>query len=168
MAKVHHVKKARKHHRRFGVKKGQEYWWWKRRAPGQRVGFKVVSPKKPKPSQVEGNPYRATILEFQERCEADPTADTLREVAAELEELAEEQEEKRRNMPNQLQDSDAGQMLEARAAACRSLASELETAASEIEDLEMADDPDGDGNPGEGDCRPAAEEIVGAISWEVE
>lgn len=89
MPKVHYVAKARKHNKRYGIKKGQPYWWWKRRAPGQVAGWKVVSLSPPRPSQLAGSPFMQQVLSLQEGLGC--SAESAREAAEALRELAEEQ-----------------------------------------------------------------------------
>lgn len=168
MAKVHHVKKARKTKRKHGIVKGQPYWWLKRRAPGQREGRKVYFTKPPRPSQVEGNPFLAAVLALQEGIDdagEEGLADAMRQAASEMWQLADEQDEKADNMPDALQDSETAQMLRDRAESCREIAEELEQAADEVEALlsENCEPEDG----AEGDNRDP-KEIAGAVSWDIE
>lgn len=65
--------------------------------------------------------------------DAETVKDACQSAAESVRELGQEQEEKRGNMPDSLQDSDTGNLLQERADACETLADELEEAASNIE-----------------------------------
>lgn len=169
MAKLHHVKKARKTKRKHGIVRGQPYWWLKRRAPGQRAGYKVYFSKRPRPSQVEGNPFRKAVLALEESvqdADVGSLAEALHSVAEELRALAQEQEDKLGNMPEALQDSDTGEMLRNRAEQCEAVADELESAADEIEGL-TDDDNDGE-EAGGSSATEKAREIADGVSWDID
>src|SRR5207248_1872438 len=69
-------------------------------------------------------------------------ASALEEIASSVREAGEECEGNRSNMPDGLQDSETGQLLETRAEQCNTMADDLESAASEISTL--GDDKEGD------------------------
>lgn len=159
MAKLHYVAKARKTKRKYGIVRGQPYWWLKRRAPGQTAGYKVYFSKRPRPSQVEGNPFRSGVLALEESvqdADVGGLAEAMRSAAEELRELAQEQEEKVSNMPEALQDSETGERLRNRAEQCETVADELESAADEVEGLDNDDDGE------------KAREIADGISWDID
>ena len=142
MPRVHFVKKARKTKKAFGIKKGQSYYWW-----AFRYGGKRVSKTYPRPSQLTQSEYFSTAYQLQEQIEdlkiegeeQEDIANELRSVADELRSLGQETSDKVSNMPEQLQDSDIGQMLEERGECCETTADELDYAADEIETLESED-----------------------------
>lgn len=126
MAKAHFVKKARKDNP--AVKKGQSYWWWK-----FRNGSKQYSAVQPKLSQLTQSEFLSQWYCIEETLIADiMEVDRIRNTEdavwhlqtsvdnaiEDLEILLCEQEEKRGNMPDHLQDSDTGTLLEERAYAC--------------------------------------------------
>lgn len=141
MATLHHVKKSRKAYRADGIKKGQPYWWWKFRNSGI-----YRSPTEPKRSQLTQSEFYGTIWDIEDRIselKADSSLEeAVKEIIDELTQLGEEQEEKRNNMPDSLQDSETGNLLEERKDACENAASELEQIDLEF-DLDSAAEDDG-------------------------
>jgi hypothetical protein len=136
VARAHFVQKARKDNKEEGIKKGDSYYWWK-----FRYGGKCYSKTPPKASQLTQSAHLGLIFGIQERLEAlsseTPWDDVKGEVESAIEELrqeAEECDEKRNNMPEALQDSETGDLLEQRRESC-------ETASDELEgiDLEVAE-----------------------------
>ena len=137
MPRVHFVKKARKDN--SAVKKGESYFWWKtRRTIGKSfVGTKHRSAKRPRPSQLTSSDFMRQLLSIQERAqdvsaggetpsELVSTMESLSgELADELESLADEQDEKRDNMPDGLRDGPTGELLEERGYAVRDMADTL-------------------------------------------
>lgn len=138
MPRVNFVKKARKAIPESGIKVGESYYWW-----SFRYGGKRVSKTHPRPSQLTQSEYLSTAYSLQEQLEdfeIDPEdmaslSNELTSIADDLRTLGSEQEDKRSNMPDQLQDGEIGERLQNRAEACEEVASELESAASEVEDL---------------------------------
>jgi hypothetical protein len=131
MARAYYVKSARKDNP--AVKKGQPYWWWKFRYGGKRY-----SATRPRPSQLTSSPYYSAIrqmIEFVEDSEF-PVGDTDQletvrdDLTTQLQELLDETQDALDNMPEQLQD---GSVLQERVEA-------LESAISEVEDVEAPDD----------------------------
>lgn len=125
MPKVNFVKAAAKDNR--VAKKGESYYWWK-----FRFGGKHMSKTPPRPSQLTQSDFLSRQMELEERI-AELTADTYEQLKADVDEivmeiraLGEEQEEKLNNMPDSLQQSPTGELLENRASACEDWAGELE------------------------------------------
>lgn len=124
-----HQQVARKDYPREGIKAGETYYSWtfkNQRGPGTKVRSKT----RPRPSQLTRSEYLSAAYALQERIE-DLTADSdlpgnVEEIVSDLRSLAEEQEEKRNNMPEGLQDGDTGQLLETRAQNTNDFADELE------------------------------------------
>lgn len=133
MPKVHTVKKARKAYKAYGIKKGDTYYWWK-----FRYGGKVMSKTYPKRSQLTRSDYLATLYDLEDSiaewsAESPEGLAAMRdELVSDLETLRDEQEEKRDNMPEQLQDSGSGELLQERYDA-------LDGAISELESIDLDD-----------------------------
>lgn len=132
MPRVHHVKKARKDNP--VAKRGESYYWWK-----FRYGGKQYSKTPPKQSQLTQSPYYATLYDLQDEiaeadCCDEDTLEALKERVSEaLRELGQECQEKVDNMPDSLQHSPTGELLQERADAC-------DSAADEVENIETFDD----------------------------
>lgn len=123
MPKVHFVKKARKDNSL--VKNGESYYWWK-----FRRGGKHLSKTYPKQSQLTQSEFLGELYRLQEEIEDLVADDSLASAVADLAErfrtLGEEQSDKRDNMPDSLQDSPTGELLQTRADRCEEIASDLE------------------------------------------
>lgn len=125
MAKATFVKAARKAVPSAGINVGDSYYWW-----AFRYGGKHYSKTPPKPSQLTQSNFLAQLYAIQEDQGDLPADDNLpsavEDLVSRLNDLADECESNRENMPESLQDSETGQLLESRADACRSAADELE------------------------------------------
>lgn len=145
MPRVNRVNKARKDQGTCGncgvlISRGDEYVWWKFRWSGRYVRC-GKSECYPRASDLTQSEYYATMAEHESTLNelavnADidsDTADDLRSLADEIEDYGQEQSERRNNMPYQLQDAEAGELLQTRAEACENLANELRNAADEVE-----------------------------------
>lgn len=64
------------------------------------------------------------------------SAEELKELAERVRTLGEEQEERRGNMPDSLQESPSGELLSERAGECEELADELDELATRLEEEE--------------------------------
>lgn len=144
MARAHYVKKAAKSYKDEGIKKGEPYWWWK-----FRYGSKIRSKTQPKASQLTQSEFLGAIADFEERIAALGKMDDLDEmkserdsIVEEIRQLGEEQDEKRNNMPDSLQDSDTGQLLEERQQECENMADELDGVDLDLEKEEGESDED--------------------------
>jgi hypothetical protein len=126
MAKATFVKAARKAVPSAGIEVGDSYWWWK-----FRYGGKHYSKTRPKQSQLTRSEFYGQIYSIQEEIEELQPTDELQsqveDIANRLRDLGEEQSSKRDNMPDSLQDSATGELLQERADACENAASELES-----------------------------------------
>jgi hypothetical protein len=151
MARVHFVKKAAKDNKAAGVKKGDSYYWWANRMPGSMSGVKRYSKTPPLPWQtMPPGSFRATVGELEHRLQdfsageatgedgVDALRSHLEEIAGEVRELADEQDEKFTNMPDGLQQGDTGQLLEGRAQSLNDWADAIEAIDLDGEDLESA------------------------------
>ena len=118
------------------IAKGQSYWWWK-----FRHGGKHTSLTQPKPSQLTQSSFLSAVYGIQERIAElsadDGLADARDEIVGELEELRDQAEESRENMPESLQESATGELLQARYDAMQEAIDELE--GIELEPFEPAD-----------------------------
>lgn len=114
MAHAHLVKAARKDYPDVGIKKGESYWWWK-------FNFSRTvhrSKTQPKRSQLTQSAFLSHIYDIEERIQGMGT-DTdiegeIEDIKSDLENLRDEQEEKRSNMPEQLQETGSGEILQNR------------------------------------------------------
>lgn len=127
MPKVTFVKKARRDYLTYGIKKGESYYWWK-----FRFGARHVSKTYPKPQELTQSDFLKSVYDIQEEVDkisGEDTDDLESQVSCitdEIRNLASEQEDKRSNMPDQLQDSGSGEMLQNRADSLNEWADELE------------------------------------------
>jgi hypothetical protein len=136
MPRVTFVKAARKDNP--VCKQGESYYWWKFRFGGKRYSL-----TRPKPSQLTQSEYFGTLYGLCEYIgdyhvepgQEDAVVDLRDDVTSQLEELRDEQEEKRSNMPEGLQDSPTGELLQERYEALDSAIGEIE----QIEDPEQWD-----------------------------
>lgn len=145
MPRVTAVARARKAQGECGkcgakIKQGDSYRWWKFRYGGRRI--RCAKPEcAPRPSDLTQSAFYSQLYGLQDSLDtaiADRSVDDLRAVADELRSLGEECSSNRDNMPEGLQDSETGELLQTRADECESKADEIESAADELEGL--ADD----------------------------
>lgn len=144
MPKVHTVRKARKPIPSAGVAVGDTYYYWFTRTTVGKsfISHRHVSKTYPKPSQLTQSEFYRSLLETEESlstpdnlADLETFADEVETAAEEIDNLADEQEDKRDNMPDSLQDSETGSLLETRAESCRELVEALRNAASSVRDL---------------------------------
>jgi hypothetical protein len=125
MPRVHHVKKARKDNP--VCKAGGSYYWWKFRYGGKRYSLTY-----PKQSQLTQSPYYANLYDLQDtiadsECSDESEFESLRDQVAEsLQEFGQECQDSLDNMPDSLQYSPTGELLQERIDACDSAVSEVE------------------------------------------
>jgi len=135
MPRVHFVKKAMKDN--VAVKKGEPYYWWE-----FRFGGKHYSATPPKQSQLTQSEFLSTVYDLNDRLDsltADDFSDLgfqLQDIADEFRSQAEECESKKSNMPDSLQESPTGNLLEERACACNDIADSLENIDCEVDESE--------------------------------
>ena len=138
MARTHFVKCARKDNPAAGVKKGESYYWWK-----FRRGAKHFSKTPPKQSQLTGSEFLSQALNLNELlaeldCEnIEMLKDEIQDIAEQFRELGSDCEDKRSNMPDQLQDCETGEKLGDRASACEDVADELEAVDCEVDEDDL-------------------------------
>lgn len=116
-----HRRKANKDYPKFDIKKGDIYYAWQFRNQDE-----VKSKTYPKPQQLTQSDFlirlydesdRLTELsgrEFEELSEVEGIDHDLQEIIDTLTELRDEQEEKKNNMPDHLQESATGELLQGR------------------------------------------------------
>lgn len=146
MPRVTYVKKARKDNP--VVKKGGSYYWWKFRYGGKRYSL-----TRPRPSQLTQSAYFGTIYGMQEGIEdyeVDNVDDfeTLKDdITSQVDDLRSETEDSLGNMPDQLQYSPTGELLQERIDALEGIESEIDCIEEfdfDKEEYEFEDfDPDG-------------------------
>lgn len=139
MARVHHVKKARKDYPKERIKKGDSYYWWKFNF--SRYVHRSLTP--PRRSQLTQSDFLSQVYDIEDRLEGLSSCGDIDEVKAEVEEiieeirtLGEEQSEKQYNMPDSLQYSPTGELLENRAQECEEWASSIESVDIDVGDAE--------------------------------
>jgi hypothetical protein len=149
MPRVHHVKAARKGNP--VVEAGQPYYWWK-----FRYGGKHYSTTYPKGSQLTQSEYLGAVRSLVEQRDAFSAADSgegtpqervenakvdanilFEELRSGYEEQAEECRERQYNMPDALQESPTGALLGERAEACDAVSSEIDSAESQLDSVEL-------------------------------
>ena len=125
MARAQFAKKTRKAIPDAGIKVGDSYYWWKFRFGGKRY-----SKTAPKRSQLTQSDFYGQIYDIEDEIAELDADDSLpscvEDIASRIREIGDECEEKRGNMPEQLQDSASGELLQERKDACDSAADELE------------------------------------------
>lgn len=180
MARATFVKKARKAHPEAGIKKGESYWHWSFRVGSRFV--KRYSKTQPKRSQLTQSAFLSAMYDIEDSLDDEVKsflkgendfeglASACEDAASQVRDTGEECESSRSNMPEGLQDGETGQLLEQRYDQCNSIADELESAASDIRDLqpEKPEDDEKDGDTTNEDARDEAAEVVGNINWEYE
>lgn len=134
MPRINHVKKAMKDQGSCScgkeIKKGDSYKWIKFRFGGRRVRCESCQFKSSDLTQSE---FLGQVYDLNDRI-GNLTSDmSLEDIQSEVENiieefnnLADECDDKRSNMPDSLQDSEVGCMLESRGDSCRDVASNLE------------------------------------------
>lgn len=125
MARATFVKKARKNVVGTDIKAGDSYYWWKFRFGGKRY-----SKTPPRRSQLTQSAFYSTLYDIEDYITElkadDGLEDAVSDIAQQLRDLAEECQSSRENMPESLQESDTGNMLQERSEALEAAADELE------------------------------------------
>lgn len=129
MARLHEVQKAMKDYPKEGIKKGERYYWWQFRNENGRVHR---SRTRPQPSQLTNSPFLSEALSIGEELTALTAADVLEddfsfeEYCDRIRELGDQCSDSLSNMPDSLQMSPTGELLQQRADDCEQWASDLE------------------------------------------
>ncbi len=134
MTHAHFVKAARKDYLDVGIKKGESYWWWKFNF--SRTVYR--SKTQPKRSQLTRSDFLSQIYEIEDRIQGMTTdADIegeIEDIKSDLENLRDEQEEKRSNMPEQLQETGSGEILQNRYDSLDEMIGELDGIAADVDE----------------------------------
>ena len=131
MPRVTHVKSARKDNP--VAKKGESYFWWKFRYGGKRYSL-----TRPRPSQLTQSAYFGTLYSLLETIEDTGLSDPddweslVDDVKSQLEDLGQETQDSLDNMPESLQYSPTGELLQER----------VDAVESAVSDIECIDEPD--------------------------
>jgi DNA-binding ferritin-like protein len=132
MAKIEE-RTARKNYPANGIKKGDRYYYVTVKT-GPRSSRTIRSLTRPKHWELTGSEFYSTLWRIEdERFDAVNGAQDLKDIAEELRQLGEKQQEKFDNMPEGLQQGATGQLLEERAQNCEAWADDIENAADELE-----------------------------------
>lgn len=156
MPRVHKLTAAKDYPDK-GIKKGDTYYKWTTRPGGRGKGIVHRQATYPKRQQLTSSDFLIQVYDIEDRI-ADLVADDALEgerdsIVDDIRALAEEQSEKLSNMPEGLQQSPTGEILQERADAC-------EAWASEIEAVTIPDEGD-EGDNYEDALQQAVEEIQG-------
>lgn len=177
MARAHFVKKARKDYPQQGIKRGDSYYWWK-----FRFGGKHFSKAAPRRSQLTQSDFYSQLWEIEDNLAAEfeafrnngEDAEELRsfcdEASSEIEQLGEEQGEKHDNMPDQLQDSGTGELLQERADRCSDLSQELQSLLDQAEDKPEKEEKESEEDYTErlNEWRASIADLIGDVSFDIE
>jgi len=145
MPRVNFVKTAAKDYPDVGIRKGDSYYWWK-----FRFGGKHKSKTHPRPSQLTQSEFLSTQLSIGERIDglSSNTFEELEmevdEIVSEIRQLGEEQSDKLDNMPDSLQESPTGELLQGRYEACEEWADTLESVDLDVKKPDISDIEDSD------------------------
>lgn len=141
MPRVHHVKKARKDQGRcyrcgHEIKAGESYYWWANRIGRMSSKKKNCSQHRPKPSETTGSAFYSQLFALQEGC-PNPTKEDADNLIADLQDLMDECQNSLDSMPESLQYSPTGELLQERIDALDNAINEMESAESD-DDVEDA------------------------------
>jgi flagellar biosynthesis chaperone FliJ len=132
MARVQE-RKAAKDYPQNGIKKGDTYFYVKIKT-GPYSSRTIRSLQRPKRYQLTGSEFYSQLWQIEDDAFAGVNeASDLREIAEQLRELGQEQQDKFDNMPEGLQQGDTGMMLEERASSCEVWADDIDSTADELE-----------------------------------
>ena len=113
MARLHTVKKARKDYPEDGIKKGDTYYWWQ-----FRFGPKMRSKTYPKRSQLTQSDFYIWLYDLEDSIDAlvpDKTLeDEVANIISEIDDMRDELQSRLDVIPEQLQDSGSGEILQER------------------------------------------------------
>jgi hypothetical protein len=131
---------AAKDYPEAGIKKGEKYYSWK-----FRYGGKHKSKSYPKPQQLTQSDFLQRVYEFNDEIEAlewsGDIKDDVQDLIDRILELRDECEEKRSNMPESLQDSGSGEILQNRYDSLDEMINDLEAVDLDIDlDIDLEDE----------------------------
>ena len=140
MAKINH-RKARKDYPDQGIKKGDMYYYTKIKT-GPRSSRVIRSLTPIRQSQMTTSAFKSGWYGAQESWgEGKHSIELLQSIAESIREIGQEAQDGHDNMPDALQESDTGQMLQDRADKCEEVADALDELVSEAEGMEEPEDP---------------------------
>lgn len=132
--------KARKDFPESGIVAGQTYYQWGHRIGSRFVTYRSLTP--PTRQQLTQFEFMISVYDLDDRLQALSAESSFEDIRSEVESiceainsLGEEQDEKYSNMPEGLQQSSSGELLQERAEGCNDWKSDLEAV-----DLEYDDD----------------------------
>lgn len=173
MAKLHHVKKARKAIPEAGIEKGESYWFYKRMVNGKGAP-RVCSKTKPRRSAyATSSPFLGGLMDLEDdlnnllavRASVDEVSTWLGAAADAVGGMGEECLAKSSNVQDGMKNG-AGQvsseMLRSRADHCSVLAVAMREAANEVV-LAINEVPSED-EEGEGECEPSTTSMADVLS----
>lgn len=144
-----HSQIARKDYPEQGIVKGQKYYKWTTRPGGRGRGILHRSPTYPKPQQLTSSDFLRRVYdindllaELQSFLPRDDIEAARDEAVNMAEELRDEQQEKLDNMPESLQYSPTGELLQERHDALEAFIDELQGVEIPDEVEEPDDEPD--------------------------
>lgn len=123
---------AAKDHPQFGIKKGDVHWYVKIKT-GPRTSREMRQKTPFKRSQLTQSEFLSALYDWEDSKADVGSHEDVQGLADTIREIGENERSKFDNMPEGLQQGDTGQLLEQRADACETAASELEEIASEWE-----------------------------------
>lgn len=147
MPRVKRVKKARKAQGSCGkcgvpIKVGDPYVWWKFKFGARHVRC-AKEECYPKASDFTQSEFLSALYDLQDQACQCHDGEELQALADEVRDLGSEQEDKLRNMPESLQYSPTGELLQERVDSCEAWAGDLENHVYEFEQVqEMLDEAD--------------------------
>lgn len=127
MPRVHKVKSAKKDYPNFGISKGDSYYWWK-----FRYGMAIKSLKPPRASQLTQSPFLGELYDIQDEIgslsadEYEGLSDPINEIVDRITALGDQCQESLDNMPDSLQYSPTGELLQERIDAMEGWAEEID------------------------------------------
>jgi hypothetical protein len=133
MPRVHRVK-ANKDHPSFGIAKGDlHYTWSLKTGPRSSRTFRQINP--PRPSQLTTSDFLGKVGDLcHDGFDGVESGDCLRDIAEEVRGWGSEEGEKLENMPDGLREGPTGETLRERAEGCDAWASEIDSAADELDE----------------------------------
>lgn len=135
MPRVHLVI-ARKDYPEHGIKKGDIHYTWSLLL-GPRFSKTYRQLTRPTRSQLTTSEFLQAIYDIEDQLSSIVDPDDLQDIISSLNECADNEDSKYENMPEGLQQGATGQLIAARAQACRDAADELENI-----DVEFYEDGD--------------------------
>lgn len=131
--------KARRDYPAEGIRKGDVYYEWAHRAG--RTSIKRRSRTRPRRAQLTLSSFLSTVYDIWDvDIPGAASIEDMEGIAESLREAGSEAEDSRSSMPDSLQDSPTGEMLQTRADSCEEAASAIDSAVEEIrEEVEAAE-----------------------------